>query len=327
MAKRFLKALKSVKGRDLQAFLMFLIISVLIWQTEKLRQTYPEDTALNVVCRNIPEGYVTAPVIDKSVNVRLQGDGFSLLRMYLTNSRNLMVDVSSMPRLNTGGRCWAIFITHKLATNKNDLPEHVRITDVFTDTVMIPLLTVKKKKLPIVVRDNVSLQPQCIFSSPRRLFPDSVWVTATNDVIDTMRAVYTGEEPQLTLSDTLIKEIPLLLPEMAQASSEAVRVEYYVEPFSEKKMQIPIMPINVPNGYTCRVFPPNAKVAFYVGLSKFETADEASFNVIADFANIHPGDKASRVRVSIAKSPTFIQNVSFSPSYAEFILEKKKYVD
>lgn len=324
MLKIFQTILDKLKGGNIQTFLVFLVISILIWQTEKLRQTYPEDTALNIVCRNVPEGYVTPSVIDKSVNVRVEGAGFSLLRMYITGSRNVYVDVSSMNRLSSGGKSWAIFVTRKLATNKTDLPEHLRITDVFTDTVMIPLLTVKKKKLPVVVQDDVTLQPQRIFSSPRKVEPDSVWITATNDVIDTMRAVYTTVEAPQALGDTLINDLRLILPDMATASSEAVHVEYYVEPFSEKKMQIPIEAVNVTPGYSCRVFPPNAKVSFYVGLSKYEAADEPKFKVVADLSNVHPGDKASRVRVSIVKSPSFIQNVSFSPAYAEFILEKKK---
>ncbi|MEE1346662.1 MAG: hypothetical protein U0K36_02125, partial [Bacteroidales bacterium] len=64
-------------------------------------------------------------------------------------------------------------------------------------------------------------------------------------------------------------------------------------------------------------------VSFYVGLSQFEAASEDQFNVVADFTNIHPGDKASRVRLLLQRTPPFIQNVTFSPSYAEFILEKK----
>lgn len=323
MAKRIRRLIKGIGGGDFQAFLIFLLVSVLIWQVEKLRLTYPEDTALNVVCQNVPEGYITDPVMAKSVDVRLEGDGFSLLRMYLTNSRNVAVDVSSMPRLKMGGRSWAIFITRKLATNKNDLPEHVRITDVFTDTVMIPLLTVERKRLPVVVRDDVSLLPQCMYSSGRKVSPDSVWITATNDVIDTMTAVYAVVEGRQVLGDTLIKDVPLVLPDMAQSSSSSVRVEYDVEPFSEKKLQIGIVPVNVAQGYSCRVFPPNARVSFCVGLSKFEAADESGFRVVADLSNIHPGDKVSRVRVSLVRSPDFINNVSFSPSYAEFILEKK----
>lgn len=324
MLKIFRTIVDKIRRGNIQAFLVFLVISILIWQTEKLRQTYQEDTALNIVCSNVPEDYVTPPVIDNSVNVRVEGAGFSLVRMYLFNSRNVYVDVSKTRRFSSGGRTWAMFIPRKLVHNKTDLPEHLRIVDVFTDTVMIPLLTVQKRKLPVVVQDNVTLLPQRIFSSPRKITPDSVWVTATNDVMDTIQAVYTFPEAPQTIGDTLIKDLQLILPEMATASSEVVHVEYDVEPFSEKKLQIPIEPVNVAPGYSCRMFPPNAKVSFYVGLSQYEQADEGEFRIAADFSNVHPGDKASRIRVSILKAPDFIQNVSFEPSYAEFILEKKK---
>ncbi len=324
MFAKFLKFVKSINGKDSRIFLLFLLISILVWQIEKLRQTYPENTSLNIKCENVPEGYVTPPSIDKSVRVRLEGDGFSLLRMYLTNDRNVRVNVSSLNRFTTDGKMWAIFITRRLNGQKTDLPEHVRITEVFTDTVLIPLLTVKKRKLPVIVRDDVSLMPQYVFSSLRKVIPDSVVVTATSNVMDTIRAIYTEVQDPLVLNDTVKMEVPLVLPDMATASSESVILEYAVEPFSEKKLQIPITPINVAAGFSCKVFPPNARVSFNVGLSKFEDADESCFRVVADFSNVRPGDNVSRVRLSLTKSPDFIQNVSFSPSFAEFILQKNK---
>ncbi len=324
MFAKLLNFIKNIDGKDFRIFLLFLLISVLVWQIEKLRQTFPEDTSLNIKCENVPEGYVTPPSLDKSVRVRLEGNGFSLLRMYLTNDRNVRVNVSSLNKFSSDGKTWAVFITRRLNGQKTDLPEHVRIAEVFTDTVFIPLLTVKRRKLPIIVRDEVSLMPQYVFSSQRKVIPDSVTVTATSDVMDTIRAIYTEVQDPMVLNDTMRLEVPLILPEMAEASSKSAILEYDVEPFAEKKLLIPIQPINVASGYSCKIFPPNARVSFNVGLSKFEDADESCFRVIADFSNIRPGDNVSRVRLSLTKSPDFIQNVSFSPSFAEFILQKNK---
>ncbi len=321
---KLIKLIKKVNGKDIRTFLLFLLISILVWQIEKLRQTYPEDTELNIICEDVPEGYITSKGLDKSVKVRLEGDGFSLLRMYVTNHRNIRVSLKHLSRLSSGGSMWAIFIPRRLAGVKNDLPEHVRITDVFTDTVMIPLLTVKKRKLPVIVQDNVSLQPQYTYSAPKKVTPDSVIVTATNDIMDTLIAVYTTKQNPISLNDTVVTQMELILPELATANTSFVTVEYDVEPFSEKKLSVPIEPINVPNGYTGKIFPPQARISFNVGLSKYERADIASFRVIADFSTIHPGDKESRVRISLLKSPKFADNISISPSYAEFILEKNK---
>lgn len=322
MVSSIINLFKRINGRDFRTFLIFLLISLLVWHIEKLRQDYTEETDLNIVCVNVPEGYVTPPVIEKNVHVRLEGDGFSLMRMYLANKRNIKVDVTPLRRLSSSGQMWAMFIPRRLGGYRTDLPEHIRVTEVFTDTVMIPLLTVKKRKLPVVVHDQVTLMPQFVYSAPRKVMPDSVVVTATNDIIDTMTAVHVTIDKPLTLSDTVVKQVKIELPELAVATADEVTVEYDVEPFAEKKMEIPITPINVADGYSCKVFPPTAKVSFYVGLSQFELADESQFKVVADFGNIRPGDKAFRVRLSLQKAPSFIHNVSFSPSFAEFILER-----
>lgn len=322
--QKLIKTIKKINGKDIRTFLLFLLISILVWQIEKLRQTYPEDTELNIICEDTPEGYITNKGLEKSVKVRLEGDGFSLLRMYVTNHRNIRVSLKHLRRLSSGGAMWAIFIPRRLAGVKNDLPEHVRITDVFTDTVMIPLLTVRKRKLPVIVQDDVSLQPQYTYSSPRKVTPDSVIVTATNDIIDTLNVVYTAKQNKITLNDTAVIQMELILPEMATANATFVTVEYDIEPFSEKKLSVPIEPVNVPKGYTAKIFPPQARISFNVGLSRYEKANISSFRVIADFNTIHPGDKESRVRISVQKSPKFADNISISPPYAEFILEKIK---
>ncbi len=321
---KLIKLIKTINGKDIRTFLLFLLISILVWQIEKLRQTYPEDTELNIICEDVPEEYITSKGLEKSVKVRLEGDGFSLLRMYITNHRNIRVSLKPLRRLSSGGSMWAIFIPRRLTGVKNDLPEHVRITDVFTDTVMIPLLTVRKHKLPVIVQDEVSLQPQYTYSSQRKVTPDSVVVTATNDIMDTLTAVYTTKQAPISLNDTLITQMELILPELATANATSVTVEYDVEPFSEKKLSVPIEPIHVPKGYTGKIFPPQARISFNIGLSKYEKADISSFRVVADFSSIHPGDKESRVRISVQKSPKSAENISISPSYAEFILEKNK---
>lgn len=103
--QKLIKTIKKINGKDIRTFLLFLLISILVWQIEKLRQTYPEDTELNIICEDIPEGYITNKGLEKSVKVRLEGDGFSLLRMYVTNHRNIRVSLKHLRRLSSGGQC------------------------------------------------------------------------------------------------------------------------------------------------------------------------------------------------------------------------------
>lgn len=323
MKNLFKRIVSGTKSKDFRTFLLFLLLSILIWHIEKLRQTYTVTTRLEIVCEDIPLGYITDPQHNKTITTTLESNGFSLLKMYLTDCRKIKVPVKPLRRLSSGGNMWAIYVPRRLAGQKTGLPESIKIIDVLTDTVMIPLLTVYQRKLPVLVCDNVTLAPQRTLSAPRKVTPDSVVVTATSNILDTMVAVPTQEQQPITISDTTITNLNIILPETASANANQVTVEYDVEPFTEKRISVPIVGVNIPNGYTCKIFPPSAKLTFNVGLSKFESSNEKAFRVIANFKNVKPGGKDSRIRLTLASSPDFAQNITYSPSFAEFILEKE----
>ncbi|MCI5776610.1 MAG: hypothetical protein MR215_03125 [Bacteroidales bacterium] len=324
MKNFFRRVFTGRKGKNLRVFMLFLLLSVLIWHIEKLRQTYTVTTRLEIVCEDVPEGYITDPELRKDVTTTIEGNGFSLLKMYITDSRKIKVPITPLRRYAEGGNIWAIYVPRRLANQNTNLPEHLRIVDVLTDTVMIPLLTVVKKKLPVHPPDNVAIAPHRTLSAPRSVKPDSVVVVATSNILDTMTAVWTEPQQPMTIADTTVLTIPFVLPRTASADADHVVVEYDVEILTEKRISVPIVGTNLPAGYRCRIFPPSAKLTFSVGLSRFDDADANAFCVAASFRRIRPGNKDSRIRLELVSAPDFVKNVTMSPSFAEFILEKDK---
>ncbi|MCI5983535.1 MAG: hypothetical protein ACI35U_00495 [Marinilabiliaceae bacterium] len=315
----------STKSKDFRTFLLFLLLSTLIWNIEKLRQTYTVQTQLSVRSQSIPEGYLTRDADIKKINTTLEGNGFSLLRMYMTDSRNVKVDISKLQRLSMGGQTWALFIPRRLVAQETDLPEHVRVVEVQTDTIMLPLLTVSKKRVPIVLRDSVSVNNQYTFSTQCLVEPDSVEIVATNDIIDTIQAIYSEQVILNQLADTVTSQRRLTMPQNTICSIDQVEVTYFVEPLTEKKIAVPIVGINVPKGYKCKIFPTTANTTFSVALSKFEKADSRAFRIVANFDHITPGGKTKRLKLELENQPDYVRNVSFSPTYAEFLLEREHY--
>ncbi|MBQ2322768.1 MAG: hypothetical protein II375_09490 [Bacteroidales bacterium] len=322
MKEVFRRAFSGKKGKNFRVFMLFLVLSVLIWHVEKLRQTYTVTTRLAIDCVDVPTGYVTDPDMGKSITTTIEGNGFSILKMYLTDSRKIEVSVAPLRRYAEGGSIWSIYVPRRLAGQKTKIPEHLKIVDVLTDTVMIQLLTVSQRRVPVVPRDNIAISPQRTLSAPRKVRPDSVTVTATSNILDTLTAVWTAALQPTTISDTTTVSLPLLLPRTATADADHVEVEYDVEPYTEKRIYVPITGVDLPSGYSCRIFPPSARLTFSVGLSRFDMADEKAFRIVASFRRIRPGDKDSRVRLDLVGAPGFVENVTMTPSFAEFILEK-----
>ena len=177
MKEVFRRAFSGKKGKNFRVFMLFLVLSVLIWHVEKLRQTFTVTTRLAIDCVDVPTGYVTDPDMGKSITTTIEGNGFSILKMYLTDSRKIEVSVAPLRRYAEGGSIWSIYVPRRLAGQKTKIPEHLKIVDVLTDTVMIQLLTVSQRRVPVVPRDNIAISPQRTLSAPRKVRPDSVTVT------------------------------------------------------------------------------------------------------------------------------------------------------
>lgn len=317
------RLLNNAKGREFRTFLLFLLLSLLIWHIEKLRQSYTVLARLNVTCTDVPSGYTTPTVIDRALQVGLQATGFTLLRMSLGKRPAAEVNVGQLRRVVIDGQAWAFYLPHRLTLEQTSLPEDVKLLSVETDTVMIPLYTVKRKRLPVVLRDAVTLAPQHVYAGAILIEPDSVELVATNDVVDTIQALYTEPQAPEELADSTLRTMRLVLPPIARATNSEVTVLYPVEPFTEKRVNVPVEGVHCPKGYRCKLFPPKVEVTFTVGLSKFERAVPSAFKVVADFDGVEPGGRRTCVRLDLTQQPNYARNAHLTPAFAEYLLVRE----
>ena len=314
---------KKFRSRDFKIFLLFLLLSVLMWSAEKLRQQYRVNIPFEIESVNVPESYVVPGREVDKVNVTIEGSGFSIL-LSSFRSNTVTVPVSGLGRLQIGGETWAVFLPRRKHDFQEVMPEGIRFVEVSTDTILIPLLKVRQKLLPVRVRQEVMLSPQHQMSSPVVVSPDSILVKGTNNVMDTLSCIYTEDLEPLLISDTTKFEARLVMPSNTLSNDKVVSVTYNVEPYTEKNLSVGIRCINVPRNYEATLFPPAVRMTFRVGLSRFEEAEKVMFDVVADFKGIHPGDGKTQVKLSVESSPSFVSHIVSYPVAAEFLLQKRR---
>ncbi len=312
-----------IKEADLKVFLVFLCISLLIWFFEKLRQTYTLVVEIPVVCTNVPDGYSVNEDDIEPVRVQVTTDGATFFwRMATRNRMRLPVSVSTLRRQATDEGTAAILLPKRLSTYMQEhLPDHVDLKNILTDSIRIPLLTLERKLLPVVVEGTATLAQQHMHSAPMSFTPKEVWVSGTSDLIDTMTAVYVHHAP-LTLHDTISLTLPFALPSQVGTSASGVELTYYVEPYTEKQMDVPITAVNLPDGYSFKAFPSSVHVTFNVGMSHFEQITAADIDIVADLATATQGNAGSKIRLLPREVPLQVQNMSYNPVFVEYLLEK-----
>lgn len=319
------RAIRVLKSHDFRVFVVFLLIASFIWIMEKTRQNYTIAADIPITAINCPPAYTIDTAALPSIRVTITADGFTLMGIGRGVRRPVNVSIVSARQIVTSaGRMAAIDPQAYAKAIDNLLPDNATLHEITSDTIYIPLLERKLKKLPVVPRLRATLESQRIMSAPVAISPDSVTVSGTNNRIDTMTAVYTLPHPDITLIDTTTITLPLHLPEKVECSCSAATVKYFVEPYTEKSIEVPVTAINMPKGYTFKAFPQTVKVTFQLGLSQFEKVGANDIDAIADMAAIENSTQASRIKVKLADVPSFITNVSYSPLFIEYILERQR---
>lgn len=316
---------KLVRHKDFRLFLVFVVISLLIWLSEQFRKEYVLTVNCPIKCYNIPEHYTINEANIPMVQLTIRGDGFGLFAIdddHLT----LDIDVENANKKFISNVINAVISPQRYLSSfqKNINNETLELVNISPDSIYIPLLTLQKKRVPVIVRSNAKPEAQHIFSSEPLIEPSSVWISGTNDKIDTITALMSEEHDNMLLHDTVSIELNIEVPEGVNVSDESVRVTYYVEPFTEKSVKASINAINVPEGYIFKPFPQTVRVSFSVGINSFEKITENDFVFTADLKDVKPGSGASRIKLRLQSSPKGVINISYSPMFIEYLLVKDK---
>lgn len=321
------RLIAKVKSPDFKVFVFFLCISILVWLVEKLRQDYTTVVGLEIECTNIPENFRIAESDIAPIRVNIAADGFSILNLLSNSDNRIPIDISQLRKLQTEKGTEAVLITRYIRSAITEhLPDHVELRGIVSDTIYIPLLTLESRHLPVIVCGKTQLEPQFNFTRKPTISPDSVLVFGTNNIIDTMTAVYTLPHETLTLHDTLSLQLQLDIPKDVDASATEAVITYYVESYTEKSLEVPITAINVPHGYNFKAFPQTAHVKFNVGLSNFEKVGINDIDITADLIDITPGSSTSKIKLKLVEWPDFISNITYSPIFVEYLLERNRDV-
>ncbi|MCF0190045.1 MAG: hypothetical protein HUJ96_02155 [Marinilabiliaceae bacterium] len=319
--------IRIIKGPDFKTFIVFVVVASFFWMIEQLRRDYNMPFQLRLKCENTPDNYILGNSDQiPPLRVMVECDGFSLLYESLwSQSDSVIVDVSKLPKEQFKRGTYAIFN----ALQHHDeiveaLPDHFQLRSIMSDSLHIRLLTTSKKLLPVIACTDIELERQHIFSAPTMVIPEMVWVSGTNDIVDTMTAVYTKKNTHFSLHDTISLSLEFNLPPRVETSLRNAEVTFYVEPYTEKTLDIPIAGINVPAGYNFKSFPHFAHVTFGVGMSQFEKVNESDIDIIADLSTVDiNGNTEQKVKLRLAQVPKNIHNISYTPLFVEFLLEKQ----
>jgi hypothetical protein len=312
-------------NRRLLIFFFFLLLSVLFWFLTALNKDY--DTVLSYPVRYIklPQELVLMNDVPDQLDLNVQSRGFTLLRLKMQSRLSpLVLDANSFSLGSSLGETPIIlYLATDLVIEKlqHQLTSEIHIKSAFPDTLFLQLTDRYTKTTVVKVNLDLEFERQYMQVGKMTISPDSVSVSGSKDLIDTLSAVYTLPVKLTGLKKNVEMEIDLKPIERLEFSVREVNINIPVEKFTEETLKIPIEVINIPDSLFLRTFPATIEITYRVGLSDYNKVSEHMFMAVLDYS-AKESSIGNKLPVELIKIPEYVQVTNFYPKNVEYIIEK-----
>ena len=300
ISRKIRNFLLSQKSREFLVFLFFVFVSFCFWLMQTMNDLYQAEFKMPVRLRNVPKEVVLTSELPDEIRVRVEDRGTVLLN-YMLGRTFFPVSFDFEEYRDRGDHVHisSAEIFKKVATQLNT---STKLLSVRPDTLEIIYTEGKAKKVPVVLDGHVSAGRQ-YYVSDIHFSPDSVMVYAPKEVLGSITAAYTQPLELENITDTLNQRVAIRKVKGAKFVPATNDMSVYVDMYSEKTVDVPIVGVDFPPGKVLRTFP-----------SKAQDKDLLR-------------NKEERVPLSVQTFSPYASRVRVIPSSADYLIEEQQVTE
>ncbi|MBN2778895.1 MAG: hypothetical protein JXR36_14755 [Bacteroidales bacterium] len=310
---RFL--VKLTRNRNILVFLVFFVISAFLWFLNAINKEYTTDLSLPYIIKNLPKNMSIPEDYKEELTISVSGHGYNLLREEIEKIKlPLIIDFSKdknpIKIHSNPNNCTQSFIITedlKILVNKR-FGDNIKLVKISPDTIYFNTTQTYSKQ--IAVKPLITFEPDVNYvkNGEITIRPDTVTVYGPQDIVDTMKAIYTKPTDLGIINDNHVHSLEINTFKNLRYSKTSVLIDIPMEKYTETSLKIPVNIMNAPEKLKIRVIPSEVSVSFKVPLSIFSEIDITDFVATANFKDIQ--DQEAEVSVTSSRPELQITNIS-----------------
>lgn len=312
--------LKGVKGKRLNVFVLFLLLSFLISLLVKLSDTYTHTLRFELQPTQLESNEVLISKEAKTINVTISGKGFELLKYYI-EARIIDVDFSQLNKSKSH-----YFWTERSQFENviNHFDSKISVKSINPDTLLFQYDPQFIKKVPVQISVNSSFASGFDLVNSFQSIPDSITLTGPKSLLKTISSIQTKTLKLKALNSNIDREVALDVPNASKQisySNQVVRIKGEVDKFTEGSIQVPVTVVNVPDSLILNFFPKEITVIFYTSLKAYSTIDASDFSIECDFNALTTENKY--LNPVLVKQPSTVKTAKLKSTALEYVITQK----
>ena len=307
------------------AFLVFFGIATFLWFLAALEKSYNTNIDHPVIFSHIPRDKVVVNKLPDKLSLEVQGTGYDILRHNWDITKS-QIDI----KLNQFIKGISSAEEQSISIQSNQIKSRVTsqlndllVLNILPDSLVFVLSASSKKKIPVISGVSFELEKQYMIRDKIIIKPDSVVVTGPTIIMDTLSGIYTSDIRLKNLDHSVKRNLDIIMPnDQLKTDTRRVSIEIPVEQFTEKKLTIPVYPVNLPDSLNLKTFPATVQATFRVVISAYDQIQPEDFKIVVDYLDIEPGT-TNKIKPKIMMAPGLIENPRIKPELMDYLLEQK----
>ncbi|MCQ2250550.1 MAG: hypothetical protein MJZ66_05520 [Bacteroidales bacterium] len=314
-------------NQNLLTYIIMVMLATAAWIINKMGSTINASGNSHVEFYGLPSNSILVPgITTDGLSINFSAKGSSLLGLH-GNLPNIRIDLSKLDiRTFPESDSTLKFVTDDdiRAQVESQLPADYHFISLKPDTIKLDFGISLRKKVPVVLDQKLSFAPQFRLASSPIINPDSVVISGSAMIVDTVQSISTELLEISDINESAQHKVRLLMPTGVSCALTATNILLAVEKFTERTMEVPIRQLNVPDSVNLRIFNQNAMVKFNVGWDKYNKITREMFQVAVDYKDLTGIIRPKNLSLKIIKSPDdkSVTNLTISPESVEYLIEK-----
>ena len=306
------------KRRRFFVFLFFVFLATLFWLLIRLSDDFTVQDSFEIVFVDLPaDKWMPAPRSQK-LKLSVTSTGFNILENSVLRNKNKKVLLSLKQVVYRKQNQNTYFISAQNLREELADKLDVDASDILfnEDEIYFTLEDLKSKTVPVVLQQHLNFRPEYELYGQIKITPATVKVFGPEEVLDTLKQIYTEPMVRADVFEAISDSISLRLSEWQLTSTyDTVHVDIEVERFTEASFTIPIIP---PARPALRLFPDQARVFYLVAMRDFQQIDEKSFVISVDTSGLHA--RSQFLDITVVKKPAQVRVTRTLPEEVEYLI-------
>ena len=216
---------------------------------------------------------------------------------------------------------------------EEQLRPHIKILNVLPDTIHFYFDKKIDKKIPVILKTNLTYEKQYELADSITLHPDSITITGSEKLLNNILYIETRPLQLSDLKENTSKNIALNKESLFYSnqhekddtdriviSNTSVNVFIPIEKYTESGADVNVIPLGFAYGTNISITPSKVKIKYHVSFSNFDKVNPSMFSAAINYTDLK-SSHSGKAPVFIIKKPEFVKISKIEPDKVDYIIK------